>query len=559
MLSVLYVDDEPDLLELGKIFLEREGTISVTTCESGTGALGLLKTGTFDAVIADYQMPEMDGIALLREIRKSSGIPFILFTGRGREEIVIDAINSGADFYLQKGGDPTAQFAELNHKIHQSVSRARAENALHRRLALIRRASDTSTRFIRLRPEEIDRAVADLLGGIGQQMGVDRCYLAHRSGPSGRFEWIHEWVREGVAPLKDSIGQISGEVFSSIQERTGTFEPVVVPTVAALPEDPDDALRQKRVLETIGIQSYLLLPLTAGPAVIGLLGLDTVRAETAWPEEDIDILRIYGQIIAGALSRKETDRAMQESGQLYRTVFESTGTAMMILNEDRTIAVVNREFERISGYSRAEVEGKVPWTQFVSPGDVGRMKQYHALRRADPAGVPKNYEFSFLSRGGEVISTYITVEMIPGTTKSTVSLIDISKEKAAQQELADSEEKFRNLTESLAEGIYMMQDDRFIYVNPAFAKIFGRTVDEVLALPDYSSLFVPEDLPKIREALTERLAQRKDSERYMRRALLPDRTIVPVVIHGSRTRYQGKQAIIGIVTRHEDTCLPPPA
>ena len=57
-------------------------------------------------------------------------IPFILFTGRGREEVVIEALNSGADFYLQKGGEPVAQFKELEHKVKEAVRRARAENAL---------------------------------------------------------------------------------------------------------------------------------------------------------------------------------------------------------------------------------------------------------------------------------------------------------------------------------------------------------------------------------------------------------------------------------------------
>ena len=50
-------------------------------------------------------------------------IPFILFTGRGREEVVIEAINNGVDFYLQKGGDPKAQFAELGHKIKKAVNK----------------------------------------------------------------------------------------------------------------------------------------------------------------------------------------------------------------------------------------------------------------------------------------------------------------------------------------------------------------------------------------------------------------------------------------------------
>jgi len=84
-------------------------------------------------------MPEMDGIAFLKKVRTSGNtIPFILFTGKGREEVVIDAINSGVDFYLQKGGDPTAQFAELAHKIRQAVRRKQAERSLYeseRRLA----------------------------------------------------------------------------------------------------------------------------------------------------------------------------------------------------------------------------------------------------------------------------------------------------------------------------------------------------------------------------------------------------------------------------------------
>src|SRR5512137_150693 len=75
-------------------------------------------------------MPEMDGISLLHQIRSTADTPFILFTGKGREAIVIEAINNGADFYLQKGGDPTSQFAELAHKIKTAVEKRRAEGAL---------------------------------------------------------------------------------------------------------------------------------------------------------------------------------------------------------------------------------------------------------------------------------------------------------------------------------------------------------------------------------------------------------------------------------------------
>jgi PAS domain S-box-containing protein len=122
MTKVLYVDDEPALLELGKIYLGLHGPFQVDIVESAKQALTLLQQQDYDAVVSDYQMPEMDGIELLKRVRITfSNIPFILFTGKGREEVVIEAINQGADFYLQKGGDPKAQFAELAHKIRHAI------------------------------------------------------------------------------------------------------------------------------------------------------------------------------------------------------------------------------------------------------------------------------------------------------------------------------------------------------------------------------------------------------------------------------------------------------
>ena len=105
MYSVLYVDDEPNLLTIGKLFLERSGEFTVETKESAQEGLAVFGSRHFDAIISDYQMPEKDGIQFLKEVRSGYGdVPFILFTGRGREEVVIEAINSGADFYIRKVG-----------------------------------------------------------------------------------------------------------------------------------------------------------------------------------------------------------------------------------------------------------------------------------------------------------------------------------------------------------------------------------------------------------------------------------------------------------------------
>ncbi|MDV2481316.1 response regulator [Methanoculleus sp. Wushi-C6] len=129
--SVLYVDDELTLLDVGKAFLEASGALSIETAPSGRDALARLDELAPDAVIADYRMHDMDGIELLKEIRQRFGdLPFILFTGRGREEVVVEALNHGADGYVQKGGDPRSQFAELEHLIVQAVERRRAVLAL---------------------------------------------------------------------------------------------------------------------------------------------------------------------------------------------------------------------------------------------------------------------------------------------------------------------------------------------------------------------------------------------------------------------------------------------
>jgi len=147
VIRVLYVDDEPALLDLTRLFLERDGEFGVDPAVSAEEALCLLRDHHYDAIVSDYQMPGMNGIEFLQHLRQSGDtIPFIIFTGKGREEIVIEAINSGADSYLQKGGNPRAQFAELALKIQQTVRRSSAERALReagaRHRAIFQNASD---------------------------------------------------------------------------------------------------------------------------------------------------------------------------------------------------------------------------------------------------------------------------------------------------------------------------------------------------------------------------------------------------------------------------------
>ena len=106
-IRILYVDDETSLLRIAKQCLEMEGSFQVDTASSVDEALEKVKKGSYDAVVSDYQMPGKDGLELLKELReKGDSTPFIMFTGKGREEVAIKALNLGANQYLNKTGDP---------------------------------------------------------------------------------------------------------------------------------------------------------------------------------------------------------------------------------------------------------------------------------------------------------------------------------------------------------------------------------------------------------------------------------------------------------------------
>lgn len=119
-MKVLIVDDDPLFLELSKSFLEVFYEINSDTVESAGEALVKLEEDSYDVVVADYDMPIMDGITFLRNIRnKRNNIPFILFTGIEEKEIMYRAIESGANSFIQKTGDPKAQYLELSKRIVQ--------------------------------------------------------------------------------------------------------------------------------------------------------------------------------------------------------------------------------------------------------------------------------------------------------------------------------------------------------------------------------------------------------------------------------------------------------
>ncbi|MFW9998470.1 MAG: response regulator [Candidatus Odinarchaeota archaeon] len=122
-IKVLVVDDDTSLLKLAEIYLENEDDrLVIETSTSAADALHKLTGETFDVIVSDYLMPGMDGLEFLEQLRsKKNTVPFILFTGSGMEEVVNQALNLGANRYIQKGNDPGSQYSILARAIISEV------------------------------------------------------------------------------------------------------------------------------------------------------------------------------------------------------------------------------------------------------------------------------------------------------------------------------------------------------------------------------------------------------------------------------------------------------
>jgi PAS domain S-box-containing protein len=130
-LQVLYVEDDAALSKVAKRCLELHGSFDVDIASCVDAAKEKMKMKTYEVIVSDYMMPRKDGLQFLKELRqKGDKIPFVVFTGRGREEVAIKALNLGADGYFNKLGDPETVYSELAHGIRQALKITKGEEAL---------------------------------------------------------------------------------------------------------------------------------------------------------------------------------------------------------------------------------------------------------------------------------------------------------------------------------------------------------------------------------------------------------------------------------------------
>ena len=422
---VLYVDDERDLLEIGKLFLERAGAFSVETCDSAERALDLLASEPFAAVVSDYQMPRMDGIQLLVLVRERYGpLPFILVTGRGREEVAIQAINEGADFYVQKGGDPKAQFAELAHQTRVAIERRATERALEeneRRFhALIQNSSD----IIRI----IDRD-----GRIAYESDSGARILGHPPGHTlGRtpFEFVHPDDIEGVR-------EALGEVYAGTNPGTPT------------------AFRVRHAdgswvaVETVAVN------------LIGLPGVDGI-VTTTWPIE----------------ARRQAEEALLLSERRFRRAEEIAGIGHWEYHIETDTVHASQGAQALYGVHGDEwplaMVQSVPLPEYRPLLD-------RSLRELVELGRPYELEYAIRRVDDGRRRELRSVARYDAERRTIFGILhDITEQRRAEDDLRQSEEHYRTLAEDMPVVLCtFLPDGTLTYVNAALAARVGQPPEEV--------------------------------------------------------------------------------
>ena len=196
-----------------------------------------------------------------------------------------------------------------------------------------------------------------------------------------------------------------------------------------------------------------------------------------------ELLKIIEHLEKKCAKYAAVDEQYRNAESIYRTFFENSGAATIIIEDDLTISFANKQFENFYGAGKQAIEGKIKWTDFVHEDDLEFMKHYHILRRIDPQAAPDHYEFRMINKFNQMKYIVSTEAVIPGTKKSIASLIDITDRKIAEQSLNESEAKYRALFESASDTIILLDRERIIDCNQKTLEMFGCSREQLLSTP----------------------------------------------------------------------------
>ena len=389
-----------------------------------------------------------------------------------------------------------------------------------------------------VREKDRNRLIKEVCDNLTENRGYHNAWIA-------LFDESEKLVTTAEAGLGDQFYPLlarlrNGEITDCARKALSQSGPVAT-------EDPISACRDCPLSSGYGGRGAMTIRLEHEGRIYGIASVSVLK-NLATDKEEKDLLKEVAGDIAFALHSLDLDEKYKRAADEYRTIFETTGTATVIIEENTTISLANKEFENLSGYSKDEIEGKKSWADFVAEKDtLEKMKEYHALRRVNPDAAPRNYEFKFMDRKGVVNNVLSTVAMIPRTRRSVGSFLDITELKQAEGAIRKSEQRFRDLVENSLTGIFIVQNDQAIYMNPEQERLFG-PFPRSFKLMDFEGLH-PDDAEKVRQNYQKMLSGEILTLDMDFRLYLPgkkDSKLDMKWVHcrASSIEYQGEKAIL---------------
>ena len=469
---ILYVDDEEALLDIGRIFLERAGGITVDITASPIEALRMILAGRYDAVVSDYQMPEMDGIALLKRVREAgSRVPFIIFTGKGREEVAIEALNSGADFYIQKGGNPKAQFAELANAVRQLAGRQRAEAAVSKTEEMLHKAGNLA----HLGSWEFDH----LTGRLTWSEEVYRIFGLDPGEPPTYEEFlatVHPDARIRVdAAYSTSVA--GGKAGYEVEHRISRGDTGEIRHLVERCEHQRDGSGQ--VLRSVGMVHDIT---------------DRILAELKLLSRHKELQAAYEQLASVEEELRssfddlaESQRRLQANEERYRRISESISdvvySCVLEHSGDYNIDWIAGAVHEITGYTEDEILAMRCWKAIVHPDDMPIFER-EILRI--PPGTSSLFEIRIVCRDGPVRWLRVSANCTD-TGNGAIRLYggwqDITEQKEAEKALRKTAAKMERLFQAVPAGIAVAADRVLTEVNDRLCDLLGYTRDELIDRP----------------------------------------------------------------------------
>ncbi|MFB6224496.1 MAG: PAS domain-containing protein [Haloarcula sp.] len=386
-IHVLHVDDVLDLAELAAEFIERhDEQFNVETATSASDGIDRLAQNEYDCVVSDFAMPGQDGIEFLKAVRERyPDLPFILYTGKGSEEVASEAISSGVTDYLQKEAG-TSQYRVLANRIRNAVSQVRTRRELDRSQDLLEHTAQLAD----IGGWEIDVET-------GEQRWTEETYAIHDIDPDSDFEPTMDVGLEFYHP--DDQDEIERLIERCI-EKGEPFD-VELRLVTA-----DDRLRW-------------------------------VRATGEPIHHDGDIVTVRGAI-QDITDRKEREQELEAIGNRMEFALKSTDSFVWDWNVDEDQATFYPAEEDLYG---ATVETLDDFVELIHPED--RQEVQESIERALETGEPKDEEIRIV-RNGEVRWLDAPGQPIQdpdGTTRMIGIVRDITEQKRRKKEIERQNER----------------------------------------------------------------------------------------------------------------------